>query len=65
MVGPTWRIGTSFSAARVEAVALTETTYWVSPILACPEGKVRLWALTAVTTSLGVSPRARSASGSR
>jgi hypothetical protein len=37
-------------------ITLVRTVYWVSPILARPEGKVRFWALTAFTTSAGVKP---------
>jgi hypothetical protein len=44
--------------------ALVRTVYWVSPILAVPDGKVRFWALIALTTSLGVRPLACSFTGS-
>jgi hypothetical protein len=39
--------------------------YWVSPIFTVPEGKVRFCALTAFTTSMGVTPLASSFAGSR
>ena len=45
-------------------IALVRTVYWVSPILARPDGKVRFCALTAFTTSVGVSPRETSLTGS-
>jgi hypothetical protein len=45
-------------------IALVRTVYCVSPILASPDGKVRLCALTAFTTSVGVSPLAWSLTGS-
>ena len=38
--------------------ALVRTVYWVSPIFAVPDGSVRFWALTALTTSSGVRPLA-------
>ena len=55
----------SFSAAIDGGMAFTRTMNCLSPILASPDGSVRLWAFTAFTTSFGVTPRARSASGSR
>jgi len=36
---------------RRRLTALVRTVYWVSPIFAVPEGKVRFWALTAFATS--------------
>ena len=48
----------------LDGVALVNTAYWVSPILAVPEGSVRFFALTAFTTSKGVSPRETSFAGS-
>ena len=45
-------------------VALVRTTYCLSPIFAVPDGSVRFWVLTALTTSSGVSPRATSLAGS-
>ena len=45
-------------------VALVNTEYWVSPIFAVPDGSVRFCALTALTTSSGVSPREMSFAGS-
>jgi hypothetical protein len=44
----------------VVGIALVRTVYCVSPILARPDGKVRVCALTAFTTSAGVSPLAAS-----
>ena len=41
----------------VAGVALVCTVYWVLPIFAVPEGSVRFWVLTALTTSKGVRPR--------
>ena len=62
---PTWRTGTPFSDASDLADESRLTIICLAPILTSPEGSVRLWALTAVTTSLGVTPFARMASGSR
>src|ERR1700745_3278730 len=56
-VGPlVYLIGILLRSAMVVGIALGRTVYWVSPILARPDGKVRLWALTAFTTSVGVKP---------
>ena len=49
----------------VAGVALVRTVYCVSPIFAVPDGRVRFCALTALTTSSGVNPLARSLDGSR
>ncbi len=57
-------IGMSFSSSIVAGVALVRTTYWVSPILAVPDGRVRFWVLIAFTTSSGVRPRDTSLAGS-
>ncbi len=56
--------GMALSSSMVCGIALVCTVYCVSPILAVPEGKVRLWAFTALTTSSGVSPLALSFTGS-
>src|SRR5438309_8679190 len=53
------------SSSIVAGTALVRTVYWVSPIFAVPEGRVRFWALTAFATSSGVSPLAKSFAGSR
>src|SRR5258705_9885311 len=53
-------IGILLRASIDGAIALVRTVYCVSPILAWPEGSVRLWALTALTTSIGVRPLANS-----
>ena len=65
VVSPTWRIGTRFSASIERAELLMLTMSCLSPIFASPDGSVRLCALTAVTTSIGATPFARIASGSR
>ncbi len=57
--------GMSFNWSMLEGVALVRTAYWVLPILAVPDGRVRFCALTALTTSSGVRPRATSFAGSR
>ena len=45
-------------------IALVRTVYCVSPIFWRPDGKVRFWALTAFTMSVGVRPVAWSLTGS-
>ena len=65
MVAPlTNLIGILLRSSIVAGVALVRTVYCVSPIFAVPDGSVRFCALTAFTTSSGVSPRASSLSGS-
>ena len=44
-------IGMLLRSSIVGGVALVRTVYCVSPIFAVPAGKVRFWALTALTTS--------------
>ena len=51
-------IGMSLSSSMVVGIALVRTVYWVLPIFARPDGKVRFWALTAFTMSAGVRPLA-------
>src|SRR5260370_37970548 len=54
-VGPfVYLIGMSLRSLIAVRLALVRTVYCVSPILARPDGSVRLWALTALTTSAGV-----------
>ena len=60
----TYLIGILLRSAMVVGIALVRTVYCVSPILARPDGKVRFCALTALTTSAGVSPLASSLTGS-
>jgi len=50
--------------AMLGGIALVRTVYCVSLILTSPDGTVRFWALTALTTSAGVRPLACSFSGS-
>ena len=49
----------------VSGEPLVASTYSVPPILAVPDGSIRFCALTALTTSFGVSPLASSAGVSR
>src|ERR1700721_541529 len=58
-------IGILLRSPIVGGTALARTVYWVSPILAKPDGSVRFWTLTALTPSFGVSPLACSFKGSR
>ena len=50
-------IGILFSALIASGVAFSSMLYSVRPIFAVPEGRITFCALTAFTTSLGVSPR--------
>jgi hypothetical protein len=58
-------IGRLFRPSTVSGLLLTRTLYSRAPILAVPVGRIRFCALIAFTTSLGASPVALSARGSR
>ncbi len=62
---PAVRMGRSFSSATVTGLPLMSTSYSYGPIFDVPPGKIRFWALMALTTSSGDSPRACSAAMSR
>ena len=59
------RTGKSFKPDKTPGEPFMRTVYSVSPNLTVPEGKIKFWVLTALTTSAGAKPRACKASMSK